>query len=400
MGNFKRGGLAIAAALTLAAPASASGAADLKVVAPASATAGDSLRVVVTALDGRGDRDPGYRGRVALTANDPQASLPAAYRFTAADSGRHAFRATLITKQRTTLRAKDVARPTVKGSDVVAVRAAALDSLVVSPAASQLAPFVPPAADEDAVHADYFFTINRVAQYTAEGFDQYGNSRGDLSGQASWDVDGGGCGGGNVCHLDAPGSGTVTATIGAVTGTAAITAVGYDQGWGMYCLGENYDVDDTVVNGCEEAQDNPGRTMIADANYLGSFTCDNVASAQSFGGEINSDTRTHINPIVSGFEFGDGSAPDYNSLYAAGGACGNDLSLTITTTGGTTNTCYRLTVFTEPGVYTADVSGSGTATITQGIGAYRDDETISFKVAKTCPLPLTESVDYTITGHL
>ena len=96
--------------------------------------------------------------------------------------------------------------------------------------------------------------------------------------------------------------------------------------------------------------------------------------------------------------------PTTTRLYAAcGPTCGGDtdLSFTITTTGGTAETCYRLTVFAYPGVYTADVSGSGTAMITQGNpGAYAPDQTISFKVAKTCPLPLTESVDYTVAGHL
>ena len=392
--------MAIAAAIALAAPASASAGAGLKLAAPAGGTAGEELRVVVTALDGRGDRDPRYRGEVAFTSTDPQASLPAAYRFRASDAGRHVFRATLLTAQRTTVRAKDMARPTVKDSDAVAVAAAALDSLVVSPGAQQVAPFLPP-VDEADVHAD-LFTGGERAGYTVEGFDQYGNSRGDRSAQATWDVPGGGCGG-NVCHLDAPGSATVTATIGAVTGTATITAVSYDESWGMNCKGEYYDVDDTVVNGCEEAQDNPGRTMIADAHHLGSFGCDDAASAQNFSGEINSDTRIHFNPGVPGIE-ANGSAPDYNALYAAGGpTCGGDtdLSFTITTTGGTAETCYRLTVFAYPGVYTADVSGSGTAMITQGNpGAYAPDQTISFKVAKTCPLPLTESVDYTVAGHL
>ena len=98
-----------------------------------------------------------------------------------------------------------------------------------------------------------------------------------------------------MCHLDAPGSATVTATIGAVTGTATITAVSYDESWGMNCKGEYYDVDDTVVNGCEEAQDNPGRTMIADAHHLGSFGCDADAA---LGRELQRrDQLRHEDPL-------------------------------------------------------------------------------------------------------
>ena len=69
-----------------------------------------------------------------------------------------------------------------------AVAAAALDSPVESPGAQQVAPFLPP-VDEADVHAD-LFTGGERAGYTVEGFDQYGNSRGDRSAQATWDVPG------------------------------------------------------------------------------------------------------------------------------------------------------------------------------------------------------------------
>lgn len=58
---------------------------------PATPTAGSAGTASVRAVDQFGNTAPGYRGSVVLTSSDPQAALPAAYTFTAADNGVHAI---------------------------------------------------------------------------------------------------------------------------------------------------------------------------------------------------------------------------------------------------------------------------------------------------------------------
>ncbi len=62
-----------------------------------STVAGVAQAVTVTAYDSFGDVSTVYTGNVALTSNDRQAVLPAAYTFTAADAGMHTFTVTLKT---------------------------------------------------------------------------------------------------------------------------------------------------------------------------------------------------------------------------------------------------------------------------------------------------------------
>lgn len=150
---------------------------------------------------------------------------------------------------------------------------------------------------------------------------------------------------------------------------------------------------------------NPARTTLAAADNLGTFSCDDAASAQDFGGRILSDRRVHANPAVPGFDASVGSAPDWHALTAGGGFCVDDLHLTLTTTGGGTAPCYRLTVTTNLNTasvhtFTATTSGHGTASITQLSSAYSDNSTMAFEVQRTCPSATNEAVDYTVTGHL
>ena len=64
---------------------------------PASSTAGTPSSFTVSAYNAYGDLMTGYTGTVKFTSSDPNAVLPAAYPFTAADKGSHAFSATLNT---------------------------------------------------------------------------------------------------------------------------------------------------------------------------------------------------------------------------------------------------------------------------------------------------------------
>jgi Fibronectin type III domain/Calcineurin-like phosphoesterase len=88
---------------------------------PPSVTAGVSGVFTVTAVDPYGNRASSYRGTVHFSSSDPQAVLPLDYTFTAADYGRHAFRAILKTSGTQTLTVTDTAQATVTGSEKVAV---------------------------------------------------------------------------------------------------------------------------------------------------------------------------------------------------------------------------------------------------------------------------------------
>jgi hypothetical protein len=64
---------------------------------PSSWTAGVGQGFTVLAQDAYGNIVPSYAGTAQFTSNDPRALLPASYTFTAADAGKHAFAATMIT---------------------------------------------------------------------------------------------------------------------------------------------------------------------------------------------------------------------------------------------------------------------------------------------------------------
>src|SRR5262245_21408418 len=66
-------------------------------IVPTTTTAGKVVQVVVAALDAQGHLLPNYTGFVSFSSNDPKATLPATYKFTAADHGVHRFNVTLRT---------------------------------------------------------------------------------------------------------------------------------------------------------------------------------------------------------------------------------------------------------------------------------------------------------------
>ncbi|HEX8699879.1 MAG TPA: hypothetical protein VF815_13635 [Myxococcaceae bacterium] len=69
----------------------------LAIQAPAGSTAGSQFSITVRALDAFDNQTPDYTGTVQFTSDDAQATLPAAYTFTAADAGSHLFNLTLKT---------------------------------------------------------------------------------------------------------------------------------------------------------------------------------------------------------------------------------------------------------------------------------------------------------------
>ncbi len=96
-------------------------------------TAGAAGNFTVTAYDPYGNIATGYTGTVHFTSSDPQASLPASYTFTAADTGKHTFSATLKTAGTQSVTATDTASQSTTGSESnISVSAAAASSLTVT----------------------------------------------------------------------------------------------------------------------------------------------------------------------------------------------------------------------------------------------------------------------------
>jgi hypothetical protein len=90
------------------------------------------------------------------------------------------------------------------GSALLTVTAGALASLTLNPATSSI-------------------TAGGSQAYTATGYDQYGNSLGDVTSHTTFTISSGGSCTGATCTATTPGTYTVTGTDGSVTGTATLT---------------------------------------------------------------------------------------------------------------------------------------------------------------------------------
>jgi hypothetical protein len=191
---------------------------------------------------------------------------------------------------------------------------------------------------------------------------------------------------GNVC----PGFGQSTADVACSASSCTLS-----------CKGENYDVDNNPPNGCEFVDAPLGNHTSGSALSLGSHDC--FDNNFSYSGTILSDSRTHANPAVTGFDGTTGSAPDWHTTTATGGPfCTNDLSFTLTTSGGGPSACYRLTIFTNalPGGVGCTTTGAGVCSVTRPSGSYSDNSTVGFRVDKTCRSSTRERVTYGVQGHL
>jgi hypothetical protein len=103
---------------------------------PSPTTAGVSHNVTVTALDAYGNTATGYNGTVTWSSTDPQAALPANYKFTTGsggDNGVHTFAATLKTAGTRSLTATETVTSTITGSQSgITVNPAAATTLAVT----------------------------------------------------------------------------------------------------------------------------------------------------------------------------------------------------------------------------------------------------------------------------
>jgi hypothetical protein len=100
---------------------------------PSPTTAGAAGNFTVTVKYADGTTDTHYIGTVLFTSSDPQAVLPPAYTFTAADAGVHTFSATLYTAGTQSITATDFTTGIVSGTDAgITVNAAAASTLSVA----------------------------------------------------------------------------------------------------------------------------------------------------------------------------------------------------------------------------------------------------------------------------
>jgi hypothetical protein len=83
---------------------------------PSPAAAGPTRTFMVTASNTSGRVATGYLGTVHFTSSDPQATLPADYRFTLNDAGEHTFSATLNTAGTQSITTTDTATPDITGT--------------------------------------------------------------------------------------------------------------------------------------------------------------------------------------------------------------------------------------------------------------------------------------------
>jgi hypothetical protein len=99
----------------------------LKITAPKSSTVGTAFTITVTALDPYGNTATGYGGTIHFTSTDGSATLPADYRFTSSDKGKHTFTngVTLRTAGSKTITATDTVTSSITGKATVTVNAPA-----------------------------------------------------------------------------------------------------------------------------------------------------------------------------------------------------------------------------------------------------------------------------------
>jgi hypothetical protein len=199
------------------------------------------------------------------------------------------------------------------------------------------------------------------------------------------------------CTRRCPGLGTISANV--TCGTGAVCGFG--------CQGEKYDADGLTSTGCEVPDVPLGHHTQAAALDLGSRPCDDDTSDPGVGGptqpaRVVSDTRIHSAPDVLGFNSQTGAAPDWFRLTGSGGSlCLNDVNLTLQVANSAAPGCYRLTVITNSTTLVQDTNGSGTATVTAGLGTYESGSTLYVMVEKKClTSELFEDVAYTVSGHL
>ncbi len=156
------------------------------------------------------------------------------------------------------------------------------------------------------------------------------------------------------------------------------------------------------ADGCEVADAPLGNHQATTPADLGSVSCsDGNGHTVHHDGKLPSDSRVHANPMVAGFDPVSGSAPDELKVTGSGGTlCEDDVNITLTVTGSTEPTCYRLHIVTTDIDMACTASASGSCNITAGSGSYNDNSDLHFTVSKTCSAAMRDGPTYTVDGHL
>jgi hypothetical protein len=174
---------------------------------PSPVVSGTAHAFTVTALDAFGNTATGYTGTVHVSSSNPAATLPADATFGAADAGVHTFSATLVGAGTWSLTATDTTTSSITGTQAgIVVTPAPLASITVTPAGATL-------------------KVGQVQQYTALGI-YADSSTADLTSAVTWTSDVP-----SAASVDAtgkvtgknPGTAHLTATVGSVSGQAAVT---------------------------------------------------------------------------------------------------------------------------------------------------------------------------------
>ena len=169
------------------------------------------------------------------------------------------------------------------------------------------------------------------------------------------------------------------------------------------CSGERYDVNADASDGCETPDLPKGNHALLSGVSVGAFSCDDGDSKQDLKGEIVSDERTHEDPSITGFVPVSGSADDYFTIHADGGAtCLNGLVFNMKLTGTTHGECYTLSVHSDKNDYTCTpAAGETSCGFDHSSSQYSGGTDINVKVSKTCSATsVHEVVVYEITGNL
>lgn len=170
----------------------------------------------------------------------------------------------------------------------------------------------------------------------------------------------------------------------------------------FFCLGETYDVDGDPDNGCEVADMQTGSHVQGTARVTDPASADTCTSNPiTFTGQILSDDRTHI-PAIAGFDDSTGSAPDWWRIGTIADICGASAEATIRTSGGTSETCYRLTVQNSNGQrQSVNVSGNNPDGVSPASLSYTPGTNVYFEIRKICYAEdVTEAVTYTVEFEL
>jgi hypothetical protein len=290
------------------------------------------------------------------------------------------------------------------GSALLTVTAGALASLTLNPATSSI-------------------TAGGSQAYTATGYDQYGNSLGDVTSDTTFTISSGGSCTAAACTANTAGTYTVTGTDGSVTGTAALTvtagalasltlnpatssitaggsqaytATGYDQ-YGNSLGDVTSHTTFTISSGgsCTGAT----CTATTPGTYTVTGTDGSVTGTATLTVTAGPLSKIMLSPTTATITAGGTQAYTATGYDAQGNSLGDVTSHTTFTISGSGSCTGATCTATTPGTYTVtgtdgSVKGSATLTVTVGAAATvtidtGNNQSANTRQAFTTPLSVT-----------